>query len=174
MKRTKLKAKEIKDINKRFTLLCKYYRSKNNLSTNEMAKKLNCSKSMVESFESLNDVRGPAKSYETIMRMAAGFDLSPIAFIKILEGKENEQGDTNELTEEISLKIKNLSTKSVGHLLFILESKNVEKILELSSKLTSKKNEYINKIGDFLKAPINTTKSIFSVFDTLTKHNEVK
>ena len=71
--------------------LCRYYRSQNKLST-DLAKKLYCSKSVVESYESYSDERGPA-TYETILRLSSGFDLSPTAFIKILEGKLNEQSE---------------------------------------------------------------------------------
>ena len=89
---------------------------------------------MIESYESLSDERGPAKSYETILKLASGFDLSSIAFLKILEGKVNEEGEESGLNEEISNNLKKLSSKSVGHLLFILESNSAKEVLEIAKQ----------------------------------------
>jgi len=174
MKKRKLKVKEIQDVNKRFAHMCKYYRSHHKLSTSDLAEKLHCSKSMVESYESFSDERGPAKSYETILRLSSGFDLSPIVFIKILEGKLNEQSEENEINKEINVRLKKLSIQSIGQLLFILDNKNAEEVLELASQLTNKTTSYLSKIKILLRSPLSTVKSLFSVLETLTKHNKKK
>lgn len=169
--KTKIEKNELQNINKRFAHLCKYYRSRHKLSTLDLAKKLNCSKSMVESYESVTDERGPAKSYETILRLSSGLDLSPIAFLHILEGRLNEQNEPSELNKEISIKLKSLTLKSVGHLLFILEKKNANDILELAGKLATKNPSYLEKISSLLGSSLAITKSIFSVIETLLPHN---
>jgi transcriptional regulator with XRE-family HTH domain len=170
LKKRKLKDKEIQDINKRFAHMCRYYRSQHKLSTKDLAERLQCSKSMVESYESFADERGPAKSYETILRLSSGFELSPIAFIKILEGKLNEQKQTSELGDEILLRLRKLSTRSVGQLLFVLESKQADEALEIASQLSQKTPSYIKKIKSLIQAPAATIKSLFAVLDTLLNH----
>ena len=168
MKPKKLKPKEIRDINKRVSILCKNERAKHKLTTRDLAKRLGCSKSMVESFESLSDERGPAKSYGIILRLASGFGLSPSSFIKILKGEFNEDQESNELNKDIAHKVKGLSPKEIGHLLYLLETKKLNDILEISVQLASLPSSYSKRVSLLLKANPSVAKSIFLIIDTLT------
>ena len=129
---------------------------------------------MVESYESYSDERGPAKAYETILRLSSGFDLSPIAFIKILEGKLNEQSEGSELNDEILSRLKNLSTHSVGQLLYLLEQKQNHELIELMVCLLAKPNSFLEKFKILLQAPPETLKSLFQIFEILKDHNQQK
>lgn len=170
MRKKKSKQSGTKDINQRFSMLCRYYRSKNSLTVTELAEKLGCSKSMVESYENLSDVRGPGKSYETLQRLAFGLDMTPISLIHILEGRANEELEQSDIVQELSTRFSHLSTKSVSNILHLLDfpKDQLTKILDLSVKLSNLNSSDLETVIELVGMKKNKRSIALSVVEQLS------
>ena len=152
----KVTDKFLKEAQLHFKKYLQNYKNEKNMTKEQLAVALGCSRANIDKLMSTTVVSSPVKAIKTLSDFASLDETqghTPVTFLKMLMGTLNEIGEPSQYTMEIAELFQTLSTTSQGVLKRALK-KNPERLSAMSStiddiaKSSQVKSQLYKKIKD--------------------------